>query len=93
MSDYFEHHRRVSSWLKSVALPRDYAFADSYSVLTDPQGYMLPAYSDDGVHPSATGYEKMIPVLDAGLGRLLRDVDACHYRDFMNSAVFPRPAK
>jgi len=70
----------VNSWLESFASSRGYPFADYYSALADPQGQMLPACSDDGVHPNAAGYEKMIPVLDAALNRLLRDINAARSR-------------
>jgi lysophospholipase L1-like esterase len=65
--------RSANSWLKSFASSRGYPFADYYSALAGPDGHILQHCSDDGVHPNATGYGKMGPILDGALGALLHN--------------------
>ena len=47
-------------------------FVDYHPVLDDGTGAMKPGLSDDGVHPTATGYDAMATIIEPILHRVLR---------------------
>ena len=48
--------RRVNALIKQAIVKKSFIYIDVYDLL-DSDGYMNPAYSDDGQHLSQTGYE------------------------------------
>jgi lysophospholipase L1-like esterase len=58
--------------LKRVAHETRATFVDYRPVLDDGSGAMRPGFADDGVHPTAAGYEAMAKVIDPILARALR---------------------
>ncbi len=62
-----EDIRQYNSLLRSYAQSQGFLFVDYYSVMVDAYGGLLPAYSDDGVHPNAAGYTIMEQVLTTTL--------------------------
>ncbi|WP_404338449.1 GDSL-type esterase/lipase family protein [Sphingomonas sp. MMS12-HWE2-04] len=61
----------LNAWLKRFCAQRGYRFADYHSVLTDDRGLLARGFSDDGVHPLATGYARMAPVAEAAIEKAL----------------------
>lgn len=61
----------LNAWLRRFCASRGYAFADYRSVLVDERGLLTRTYSDDGVHPLASGYARMAPVAQAAIDRAL----------------------
>lgn len=59
--------RQFNSLLRSYAQSQGFLFVDYYSAMVDADGGLLPAYSDDGVHPNAAGYTVMEQVLTTAL--------------------------
>ncbi len=55
--------RTVNLWIARFATRRGYGLADYHSVLTDRQGNLDARFSEDGVHPNAAGYERMMPLV------------------------------
>lgn len=49
---------QLNQWIKGTGLP----VADYHAVMTTSEGEMDMRYSDDGVHPNAAGYSRMMPV-------------------------------
>jgi lysophospholipase L1-like esterase len=63
--------RALNAWLRAFCRRRGYAFADYWPVLADAQGMLARDLSEDGVHPLATGYTRMVPVAAAAIARAL----------------------
>lgn len=61
--------RKVNAWISSFAQERGYALADYFTALADPDGVMPTDLSEDGVHPNASGYRRMAPILLEALSR------------------------
>ena len=49
----------LNAWLRSYAHGAHVKYLDYYTVLTDPDGGLLPGLSNDGVHPNREGYAVM----------------------------------
>lgn len=64
--------RQLNARLRSLAEARGYAYADYDAVLRDGHGLMAAPYTRDGIHPTAAGYARMAPVVDAAIARALR---------------------
>ena len=56
-------NRRISDYCARNHI----AYIDYYSPMATPGGALIPAYSEDGVHPNAAGYEVMEKVLTDAL--------------------------
>jgi lysophospholipase L1-like esterase len=61
----------LNGWLKAYARKRKIVFVDYWAVLATPEGAMKPAFSPDGVHPNADGYETMRPLAQAAIKTVL----------------------
>lgn len=61
----------LNVWLKAYARQRGVVFVDYGAVLATPEGGMKPAYSPDGVHPNAAGYEAMRPLAEAAVKKAI----------------------
>lgn len=59
-------NRRVSEYCERNHL----VYIDYYSLMATPSGALNPAYTEDGVHPNAAGYEVMETALTAVLRKL-----------------------
>lgn len=51
----------LNAWLKIAARNRKYRLVDYHLVMSDDAGMLKKEYSDDGLHPNATGYRAMAP--------------------------------
>lgn len=54
-------------WLRSLAQEKGLIHADYHAALAGADGGYRAGFSDDGLHPSATGYAAMRPVFDKAL--------------------------
>lgn len=61
----------LNAWLKTYARHRGVVFVDYGSVLATLEGGMKPAYSSDGVHPNAAGYDAIRPLAEAAVKKAL----------------------
>lgn len=64
---------RLNDWLRSYAAEVHAQVADYYPALVDSQGALREGFSDDGLHPSARGYELMAPVAEAAIEKALKE--------------------
>ena len=55
----------INAWLRHYAAAHHCQYADYWTVLKDDRGGLPAAFSSDGVHPNATGYLIMRPVVEA----------------------------
>ncbi len=62
----------INKWLVSYAAKEGFTHVDYYSALTDGRDGMNPAYTQDGVHPTAAGYDVMIPLAADAIQRANR---------------------
>ena len=60
-------NQRIIKYATERGLP----YIDYYSHMTTGTGAMNPAYSEDGVHPNADGYQVMEPLLTATLATVV----------------------
>jgi lysophospholipase L1-like esterase len=62
---------QINERLRALAKARHYAYADYGPVLRDDKGLMAAPYTTDGIHPTAAGYERMVPVVKEALAHSL----------------------
>jgi lysophospholipase L1-like esterase len=62
----------LNGWLRDFAAQQGIEYADCYSVLAASDGQLRREFSDDGLHPNASGFGAMTPVVQAALDRALR---------------------
>jgi lysophospholipase L1-like esterase len=58
----------LNAWIAATAKAEGLTIADYHAALTDEDGQMNMADTDDGVHPNAAGYAVMRGVLQSALG-------------------------
>lgn len=63
---------KLNAWLKDYAARAKAIFADYYSATVDEKGFLKEGASNDGIHPNATGYQLMIPVVEAAIAQSRR---------------------
>ena len=56
--------RRINARLATLATSRGYAFADYAPALANESGLMQQRFTRDGVHPLASGYARMAPIVN-----------------------------
>ncbi|MBH0114881.1 GDSL family lipase [Novosphingobium sp. YJ-S2-02] len=59
--------RRINARLAALATSRGYAFADYTPVLANESGLLQQRFTRDGVHPLASGYARMAPIVHAAI--------------------------
>lgn len=57
----------LNEWLKREAAQRRYKVVDYYAATVDGSGYLRKEISDDGLHPNASGYRLMAPLVMEGI--------------------------
>lgn len=62
----------LNEWLKREAAQRRYKVVDYYGATVDGSGYLRKDVSDDGLHPDATGYRLMAPLVMEGIRDLVK---------------------
>jgi lysophospholipase L1-like esterase len=61
-----------NAWLKSYAASSGAVYADYHAATVDKDGFLVDADTGDGLHPNASGYAKMVPVVSAAIAQALR---------------------
>ena len=62
----------LNAWLKSYAASVGAQYADYHSATRDADGFLVDADTGDGLHPNASGYAKMAPVVTAAIEAALK---------------------
>ena len=63
--------RALNGWLRDFCAGNGCVYLDYYDSMVDDKGAMLPGYSFDGVHPTATGYSIMAPLAERAIAQAL----------------------
>lgn len=63
--------RALNDWLRRFCQERGYVYADYHSALADERGLLKRELSEDGVHPVAAGYARMVPIAEEAIARAL----------------------
>ena len=73
----------LNARIKAYAAAKGIPYVDYYSamVVADPSRALNPAYSKDGVHPVAAGFELMEPLVKAGIAEAVAARSACTSSD------------
>ena len=72
VEDPAEIIRQLNGLLKTYAEKNNIPYVDYYSALVDERGGLPEAYSKDGVHPTAAGYDIMEPIITAEINKHLK---------------------
>lgn len=62
---------QLNRWIKDYAASHSFVFLDYFSATVDPQGFFRAELTDDGLHPTAKGYEIMNPLLESAIAQAL----------------------
>jgi lysophospholipase L1-like esterase len=65
--------RAINDWMRSYAAAHKYVYLDYYSKLTDSTGMLREEFSADDLHPNASGYAVMAPLVDAAIVQAMRN--------------------
>jgi lysophospholipase L1-like esterase len=63
---------KLNAWLKTYATSSGAVYADYHAATSDKDGFLVDADTGDGLHPNASGYAKMAPVVAAAIAQALR---------------------
>lgn len=61
----------LNRWIKDYASNHNLVFLDYYSATVDSKGFFRAELTEDGLHPTAKGYEIMNPLLETAIHRAL----------------------
>jgi lysophospholipase L1-like esterase len=61
----------LNKWIKEFATSHKLVLLDYYSATVDSKGFFRPELTDDGLHPTAKGYEIMNPLLEKAIDQAL----------------------
>ena len=62
----------INRWLRDYCVASGLVYLDYQAALVDDKGMLKKEFSDDGLHPNATGYKLMAPLADAAIARALK---------------------
>lgn len=65
--------KTMNAWIEAYAAREGFTYVDYYSVLSDGADGMKAAYSADGVHPNATGYQAIAPFAQDAIRRAVQN--------------------
>lgn len=65
----------VNARLEQLAEQYGFRYVDVYTALRTEEGWLDPAYADDGLHPNDAGYRAAQPVLTQALDQAIRTLD------------------
>jgi len=63
----------LNAWIKSYAAEKGYVYVDYHSAMKDERDGLPAALSKDGVHPLPAGYAVMMPLVEAGIAKALKE--------------------
>ena len=61
----------LNAWLQGYCTAGGLEFIDYFSAMSGPDGLVRPELSEDGLHPTALGYQIMAPLAEAAIGHAL----------------------
>lgn len=61
----------LNRWIRDFAAKQGYVFLDYFSATVDDKGFFRPDITDDGLHPTAKGYEIMNPLAEKAIAQAL----------------------
>jgi lysophospholipase L1-like esterase len=67
-----ESIRTLNQWIREFAASHKLGFLDYYSATVDAQGFLRAELTQDGLHPTAKGYEIMNPLAEKAIAEALR---------------------
>ena len=62
---------KLNAWMSDYAARASALYVDYFTAFADERGWLKEAYSADGLHPNAQGYNVMAPLVAAGIQRAL----------------------
>ena len=62
----------LNEWIKKYSAEKKLVYLDYYSAMADERGYLKADLANDGLHPNPKGYELMVPVAEAAIGKALQ---------------------
>lgn len=62
---------RLNQWIREFAASHDAVYLDYYSVTVDDKGFLKADMTEDGLHPTAKGYEVMNPLAEKAIAQAL----------------------
>jgi lysophospholipase L1-like esterase len=57
----------LNDWLKRYCAANGFTYLDYYSAMVDKNGFLKADLAEDGLHPNATGYRVMAPLVSAAI--------------------------
>ena len=67
-----ESIRALNKWIKEFATSHQLGLLDYYGATVDAQGFLRAEMTEDGLHPTAKGYEVMNPLAEKAIAEALR---------------------
>ncbi|KAG0927370.1 hypothetical protein G6F31_018075 [Rhizopus arrhizus] len=68
--------RALNASLRRYADAKQLVYLDYYTPMANAEGGLDPRLAEDGVHPTAKGYEVMSPLAEAAIKRALLQADS-----------------
>jgi lysophospholipase L1-like esterase len=62
----------LNRWIKEYAAKHGAVYLDYFAGTVDNKGFLRPELTEDGLHPTAKGYEIMNPLLEKAIAEALR---------------------
>jgi lysophospholipase L1-like esterase len=62
---------KLNAWISDYAAQANAIYADYFTAFADDRGWLMDAYSGDGLHPNAQGYQVMAPIVAAAIQKAL----------------------
>jgi lysophospholipase L1-like esterase len=62
---------RLNAWIKDYAARINAIYVDFFTAMVDEKGWLKDAYSGDGLHPNAEGYQVMAPLVASAIQKAL----------------------
>ena len=62
---------KLNAWISDYAARANALYVDYFTPFADERGWLKEAYSADGLHPNAQGYQVMAPLVAAAIQKAL----------------------
>jgi lysophospholipase L1-like esterase len=62
---------KLNAWMKDYATKVGAVYADYYTATVDEKGWLIDAYSTDGLHPNAEGYKVMTGIVNEAIQKVM----------------------
>jgi lysophospholipase L1-like esterase len=61
----------LNRWIKDLTAKQGYVFLDYFTATVDDKGFFRAELTEDGLHPTAKGYEIMNPLAEKAIAQAL----------------------